>query len=806
MRVYVASWFFPPSTSSEGIVAYKLLRNSENTYEVCCSESDQWGYDQKISINADNITLHPIRTDDIDVWVREAVDVFEELNAAEPFDCIMTRCMPPESILVAKAIIENHSDVKWIASFGDPVSRIPIHIQDFVNKSKTLSKKEKADFKLLLNRSQLPKETEWDKSDQPGIKLMCQYKRWEDYAVTRADAIVVPNGVQAEYLLNGRRREGVYIIGHSYDCELFPPILKKHNERIEFVFMGFADKVRSLEPFVQALHRMQIDDPDLLKKIHVRFIGNIVDESSTLIYNYYLFDTISIEPSVSYIDSLRIMQQADWLLHVDTYFDFLWNTGGSLYFAGKLADYFGSQKPILAVTGRHSPADHMVRRAGGRCYDGRLVNDIAEAFEEIAAGTDNTEIDEGYRKRFAASVQAQKLDFAIEEMIKKDASHFSRPNWPLCKPSSAKKLITICIPSYNVEQYLDRCLMSLVSCTYAELLEILVVNDDSPDDLKIIASAYEKKYPGIVKLVNKRNGGHGSTINKALTLAKGKYFKVVDGDDWVDTAEMSKLINDLISRDVDADLISTNYYQVDMKSGKTTPWARKESFKDYKAYEFSEYDFTKEYFTIHSTFYKTDVLRRANLQLQENTFFVDVEFIMLPLPWVETIMFSPRYVYRYAIGNTEQSIDTVNFVRRYDHHLRVMKRIISFYCEKQDGLSKGQNLYCRELIKKHLVTHYSLCLVYDTDWERGCARAKEFDGFLKSAMPDMYQLLAREYRIIGDARKKHFDPSQMKQPARIDTKKTAGTIQRVSRKAARKVMRGGVGKVVADEVSKHQKK
>ena len=78
MNVFVASWFFPPTTSSEGIVTYKLLRNSQNNYDVFCSTSRQWSYDSAMSTsNDDRIKVYSVETDDIEKWQKWAVKQFE---------------------------------------------------------------------------------------------------------------------------------------------------------------------------------------------------------------------------------------------------------------------------------------------------------------------------------------------------------------------------------------------------------------------------------------------------------------------------------------------------------------------------------------------------------------------------------------------------------------------------------------------------------------------------------------------------------------------------------------------------------
>ena len=144
MRIFVASWFFPPSTSSEGIVAYKLLKNSTHEYEVCSAVSNQWGYNETIAMTADNIKQFLVETDNINEWVEEAISIFEREHERKPYDAIMTRSMPPESIDVAKAIKEKHPGLPWIASLGDPISRVPWMTKSYITNNKNLTKSEKS--------------------------------------------------------------------------------------------------------------------------------------------------------------------------------------------------------------------------------------------------------------------------------------------------------------------------------------------------------------------------------------------------------------------------------------------------------------------------------------------------------------------------------------------------------------------------------------------------------------------------------------------------------------------------------------
>ena len=94
------------------------------------------------------------------------------------------------------------------------------------------------------------------------------------------------------------------------------------------------------------------------------------------------------------------------------------------------------------------------------------------------------------------------------------------------------KYISFAIPCYNSEAYMEKAINSIL--VGGEDVEIIVVNDGSKAGTQAIAERYQEKYPTIVKAVNKENGGHGDAVNCGLQHATGKYFKVVDSDDWVD--------------------------------------------------------------------------------------------------------------------------------------------------------------------------------------------------------------------------------------------------------------------------------
>ncbi len=115
--------------------------------------------------------------------------------------------------------------------------------------------------------------------------------------------------------------------------------------------------------------------------------------------------------------------------------------------------------------------------------------------------------------------------------------------------------VSVIVPVYNVEKYLRKCLDSLIQQTLDDL-EILVVNDGSPDNSQKIIDEYAMEYPGRVVSFQKENGGQASARNMALDYAKGEFVGFVDSDDWVDTAMFETMYNKAI--DEHADIVICN--------------------------------------------------------------------------------------------------------------------------------------------------------------------------------------------------------------------------------------------------------
>ncbi len=236
------------------------------------------------------------------------------------------------------------------------------------------------------------------------------------------------------------------------------------------------------------------------------------------------------------------------------------------------------------------------------------------------------------------------------------------------------KLLTFAIPSYNSQDYMRKCIESLLPG--GEDVEILIVDDGSTDDTARIADEYEEKYPSIVHAIHQENGGHGEAVNSGIRNATGTFFKVVDSDDWVDAdayQEVLSTLKRLESEGQDIDLLLTNYvYEKEGKKHKRhmmyTPL-----FPTDRVIGWSDMKRNIKGFSIlmHSVIYRTRVLRDSGLVLPSHTFYVDNLFVYIPLPYVKKFYYLNVDFYRYYIGREGQSVAEQTMVKRIDQQLKV---------------------------------------------------------------------------------------------------------------------------------------
>ena len=276
-----------------------------------------------------------------------------------------------------------------------------------------------------------------------------------------------------------------------------------------------------------------------------------------------------------------------------------------------------------------------------------------------------------------------------------------------------EKILSIIIPTYNMEKYLRKCLDSLIveDKEMFGQLEVLVINDGSKDSSSALAHEYQDGYPNVFRVIDKENGNYGSCVNRGLKEATGKYVKILDADDYFSYLNFEKFIN-YISQ-VDDDLILSDYDKV---SGDGIILEHHQyEVEPYKSLIFEMYCSTTTIkgIQMHGVTYKTEKLRCINYIQTEGISYTDQEWIFKPMLAVSTFSYFKHSVYKYLIGRNGQTMDSNVIVRSMEqfklmtYSLARTYEIIDENCSKRKYfdaklIDNIKFVYNRALLRRNL--------------------------------------------------------------------------------------------------------
>ncbi len=304
------------------------------------------------------------------------------------------------------------------------------------------------------------------------------------------------------------------------------------------------------------------------------------------------------------------------------------------------------------------------------------------------------------------------------------------------------KILSIVVPAYNVENYLERCLSSMVIENGMDDIEVLVIDDGSKDGTASIARKYCEKYPAAYYLYQKENGGHGSGINYGIRYASGKYFKIVDGDDWLDTAELPQFLE--VLKKTDADVVAADYRciqdETDIVLAEKYATPNQNQYGKICSMEKGEIE---EVIKMHSFTIRTEILKNHIPAIDEHCFYVDSEYITYPVPFVETVYFYQKFLYCYRLGRDGQSMDIVSMQKNRAQHLRVLESLLHFY-EQLDGQVKEANRrYIEKCIAQIVENQFQIYI--SMGLEKGIfGELKKFDRELLEKYPRVYHAVSKK--------------------------------------------------------------
>ncbi|MCI7095607.1 MAG: glycosyltransferase [Clostridiales bacterium] len=270
------------------------------------------------------------------------------------------------------------------------------------------------------------------------------------------------------------------------------------------------------------------------------------------------------------------------------------------------------------------------------------------------------------------------------------------------------KLLTITVPCYNSQDYMENCIKSLLPG--GEKVEIIIIDDGSKDNTGRIADEYAAKYPSIIKVVHQENGGHGEGINQGLKHATGTYFKVVDSDDTL-SADFPAFLEQLeqYEKDGGVDLAVTNYYYVhaDGKGDRSINYSAELPEGDIFGWKDTKPFKIHQLLTIHSCTFRTEAMRKWGEELPKHVFYEDNLMVYQTLPFIRRMCYMNMDLYRYWIGRPDQSVQKNIMCKRYSHQILVTEK-----CFTACHLDEVEEPLLKRYLKHELFMMFGISILY----------------------------------------------------------------------------------------------
>ena len=302
-----------------------------------------------------------------------------------------------------------------------------------------------------------------------------------------------------------------------------------------------------------------------------------------------------------------------------------------------------------------------------------------------------------------------------------------------------EKVLSVIVPAYNMEALLPKCLGSMVveDESIATRLEVIVVNDGSKDRTSEIAHEFRSRYPGVFSVIDKSNGNYGSCINVGLNAASGFYVRVLDADDYVETANFRKYLEFVIKEadESGADLIVTDYDRVDLNG--TCLGVVDFGLQGFRRMTLCETLKDGCRYTIHSVTYKLENLKKIGYVQTEGISYTDTEWIIEPMVAVKSMVHLPIVVTHYLVGRDGQTTDDRVFAKKFEQIITIAKALISRYDRMIAIADTNSREYYRQQILGVLQMVYWVP-TFGWNGHKAVANLHSFDGFLKDKQ-SLYQ-------------------------------------------------------------------
>lgn len=300
------------------------------------------------------------------------------------------------------------------------------------------------------------------------------------------------------------------------------------------------------------------------------------------------------------------------------------------------------------------------------------------------------------------------------------------------KKKMKNKVLSVSIAAYNVAGTLREALDPFLESGVLDALDIMIVNDGSKDNTVEIATEYVAKYPGTFRLIDKENGGWGSTVNIGIEHACGTFFRQLDGDDYYNPENMAAYLEFL--KNTTADLVVAPYVEYnDMTKEVISEPNCNPGCEIGKVYALEDIPSFAPF--MHSMAVRTSLLQSKGLKITEHCFYTDTEFVLKSCNLVETVAFFDKPIYYYRRATSGQSMSLSGLEKHYKDNTKVIEVLLDYMNEQvtRDSVRKiYDNLLFGTCYWQYMVMLYI---------KPNAAHKKDliaYDKMLKRKNPDYY--------------------------------------------------------------------
>lgn len=278
-----------------------------------------------------------------------------------------------------------------------------------------------------------------------------------------------------------------------------------------------------------------------------------------------------------------------------------------------------------------------------------------------------------------------------------------------------RKILSVSVAAYNMENFIEECLNSFCMCKNLNLMEIIVNDNGSTDRTDQIVQLYVDQYPDVFHLIKRKvNGNYGAVLNTAMQIATGKYFKLVDGDDWVNAGALDHLIE--VLKNTEADVVINNYRRVYPDHVDFVELQREHDCNTVYTFETIG---RFQIYTMHGITVRLDKYKKEMIPISENKVYVDNEFVLQVFMAVDSFLFLKDDVYQHRVGRSEQ-FTSINAIYSYlDDVAFVGERLFYIYItanHKTWTKAKGKWLFnYMEKAYRWVLSWYTLVQKSDKD-------------------------------------------------------------------------------------------